>query len=81
VASNDLRINSRGRLAAGFFAESHFHGGRSSNIYAELNNLLYEGELAKERREIKELSEKEKEEIRDLYRQKGFSGRFTRASG
>ncbi len=34
----------------------------------------YEGELEREEREVKEVPHKEREEIRDIYRQKGFTG-------
>lgn len=37
---------------------------------------LYEGELRRERREIKEIPHLEEQEIRDIYRQKGFKGKL-----
>lgn len=72
VASNDLRIILAGGFAAAF-AES-ISMAAVAYTSTRSQQSLYEGELIKEKREIKELAEKEKEEIRDLYRQKGFSG-------
>ena len=74
VASGDLRII----LAAGFA------GGIANSISmaavaytsTRAQQSLYESEVEKERLEIRETPEAEREEIRELYRQKGFSGKL-----
>jgi len=74
VASNDLRIILAGGLAA-TFAES-ISMAAVAYTYTRAQQSLYEGELAREKREIEETPQEEKEELRDLYRQKGFSGKL-----
>src|SRR4030043_1404831 len=74
VASNDLRIILAGGLAATFAESISMAAVAYTSTRAQQS--LYEGELAKERREIEETPQEEKEELRDLYRQKGFSGRL-----
>lgn len=72
VASQDLRIILAGGLAA-TFAESvsmaavAFTSRRAEQSY-------YESEYEREKMEIKEVPEEEREEIREIYRKKGFSG-------
>lgn len=74
VASQDLRIILVGGLAA-TFAESvsmaavAFTSKRAEQSY-------YESEYVREKKEIKEVPEEEREEIREIYRHKGFSGKL-----
>ncbi|OGY23877.1 MAG: hypothetical protein A2172_05070 [Candidatus Woykebacteria bacterium RBG_13_40_15] len=72
IASNDLRIIFAGGLAAAFAESVSMAAVAYTSTVAQ--HSLYEGELAKERRHIKEIPEKEREEIREFFRQKGFSG-------
>lgn len=74
VASGDLRIIIAGGLAATFAESISMAAVAYTSTRAQQS--LYEGELAKEKREIEETPEEEKEELRDLYRQKGLSGRL-----
>ncbi|OGY26560.1 MAG: hypothetical protein A2Z24_00135 [Candidatus Woykebacteria bacterium RBG_16_44_10] len=74
VASGDLRIILAGGLAATFAESISMAAVAYTSMRAQ--QALYEGELARESREIEETPQEEKEELRDLYRQKGFSGRL-----
>lgn len=74
VASGDLRIILAGGFA-GAFAES-ISMAAVAYTSTRAQQSLYEGELERERQEIRETPEKEKEEIRKLYSQKGFSGKL-----
>jgi len=74
VASGDLRIILAGGLAATFAESISMAAVAYTSTRAQ--QALYEGELARESREIEETPQEEKEELRDLYRQKGFSGRL-----
>lgn len=74
VASGDLRIILAGGFA-GAFAESV---SMAAVAYTSVRTQqsLYEGELEREKKEIRETPVEEKEELRELYRQKGFSGKL-----
>ena len=74
VASGDLRIILAGGFA-GAFAES-ISMAAVAYTSTRTQQSMYDAELERERREIKETPEKEKEELSDLYRQKGFSGKL-----
>ena len=74
VASQDLRIILAGGLAATFAESVSMAAVAFTSMRAEQS--FYESELAREKREIKEVPEMEKEEIREIYRQKGFSGKL-----
>jgi predicted membrane protein (TIGR00267 family) len=71
IASNDLRIIFAGGLAAAFAESVSMAAVAYTSTVAQ--HSLYEGELAKERTHIREIPEKEREEIREEFRQKGFS--------
>src|SRR4030042_4401063 len=72
IASNDLRIIFAGGLAAAFAESVSMAAVAYTSTIAQQS--MYEGELAKEREHIREIPEKEREEIREEFRQKGFSG-------
>ncbi len=74
IAYGDLRIILAGGLAA-TFAESV---SMAAVVYTSTRaqQSYYESELAREKREIKEVPELEREEIREIYRNKGFSGKL-----
>ncbi len=74
VASQDIRIILAGGLAA-TFAES-VSMAAVAYTSKRADQSFYESELDREKREIKELPNVEKEEIREIYRQKGFSGKL-----
>lgn len=74
IASGDLRIILAGGLAATFAESVSMAAVAYTSRRAEQS--FYEGELEREKREIKEVPELEKEEIREIYRQKGFSGKL-----
>ncbi len=74
AASQDLRIIFAGGLAATFAESISMAAVAYTSTRAEQS--FYESELAREKREIKELPEVEKEEIREIYRKKGFSGKL-----
>lgn len=74
VASQDLRIILAGGLAATFAESVSMAAVAYTSKRAEQS--FYEGEFEREKREIKEVPELEKEEIREIYRQKGFSGKL-----
>jgi VIT1/CCC1 family predicted Fe2+/Mn2+ transporter len=74
AATNDLRIILAGGLAATFAESVSMAAVAYTSMRAEQSH--YEGELAREKREIKELRDEEVEEIREIYRQKGFSGQL-----
>ncbi len=74
VASQDLRII----LAAGFAATFAESVSMAAVAYTSTRaeQSFYESELAREKREIKEVPKMEEEEIREIYRRKGFSGKL-----
>ena len=72
VASQDIRIILAGGFAA-TFAES-VSMAAVAYTSTKADQSFYESELAREKREIREFPDVEKEEIREIYRQKGFSG-------
>ena len=74
IASNDLRIILAGGLAATFAESVSMAAVAFTSTRAQQS--FYESELAREKREIKEVPEMEVEEIREIYRKKGFSGRL-----
>src|SRR3989344_2598537 len=74
VASQDLRIVWASGLAATFAESVSMAAVAYTSTRAEQS--FYESELAREKREIKEVPEMEVEEIREIYRKKGFSGKL-----
>ena len=74
VASQDLRIILVGGLAATFAESASMAAVAFTSKRAEQS--FYESELRREKREIKEVPEMEREEIREIYRKKGFSGKL-----
>ena len=74
VASQDLRIILVGGLAATFAESASMAAVAFTSKRAEQS--FYESELEREKREIKEVPEMEREEIREIYRKKGFSGKL-----
>lgn len=74
IASGDLRIILVGGLAATFAESVSMAAVAYTSTRAQQS--FYESELAREKREIKEIPEEEREEIREIYRQKGFSGKL-----
>src|SRR3990167_4298515 len=74
AAAVDLRIILAGGLAATFAESVSMAAVAYTSRRAEQS--FYESELAREKREIKEVPEMEVEEIRGIYRKKGFSGKL-----
>jgi predicted membrane protein (TIGR00267 family) len=74
IASGDLRIILAGGLAATFAESVSMAAVAYTSTRAQQS--YYESELQREKREIKEIPEAEKEEIREIYRRKGFSGKL-----
>lgn len=74
VASGDLRIILVGGLAATFAESVSMAAVAYTSQRAQQS--FYESELEREKKEIKEVPEMEKEEVREIYRQKGFSGKL-----
>lgn len=74
VASQDLRIILVGGLAATFAESVSMAAVAYTSKRAEQS--FFEGELERERWEIRETPEAEKEEIREIYRKKGFSDKL-----
>jgi predicted membrane protein (TIGR00267 family) len=74
VASGDLRIILAGGFAGAFAESISMAAVAYTSKRAEQSR--YEGELERERKEIREKPQEEKEEIRKLYAQKGFSGKL-----
>ncbi len=74
AASQDTRIVLAGGLAATFAESISMAAVAYTSKLAERD--FYFSELAREKREIKEVPELETEEIRQIYRQKGFKGKL-----
>lgn len=74
AASQDLRIILAGGLAATFAESVSMAAVAFTSRRAEQS--FYESELAREKREIREMPEAEREEVREIYRKKGFSGKL-----
>ena len=74
AAAVDLRIILAGGLAATFAESVSMAAVAYTSRRAEQS--FYESELAREKREIKEVPEMEVEEVREIYRKKGFSGKL-----
>jgi len=74
VASNDLRIILAGGLVAAF-AES-VSMGAVAYTSTMAQHSIYEGELAREKRHLKQRPQEEKDEIRKIFQEKGFSGQL-----
>ena len=72
VATNDIRIIIIAGLAATFGESISMAAVAYTSFKAEYD--FYQSELAREKREIKEVPEMEKKEIRDIYYKKGFRG-------
>lgn len=72
AASGDRRIVLAAGLAAAFAESISMAAVAYTSNVAERD--FYFSELAREKREIKEVPELEKEEIREIYRRKGFKG-------
>ena len=74
AASQDTRIVLAGGLAATFAESISMAAVAYTSKVAERD--YYYRELAREKREIKDVPEMEIEEIREIYRQKGFKGKL-----
>src|SRR3990167_3441067 len=74
AAAVDLRIILAGGLAATFAESVSMAAVAYTSRRAEQS--FYESELEREKREIKEVPEMEVEEVREIYRKKGFSGKL-----
>ena len=74
AASNDGRIVLAGGLAATFAESISMAAVAYTSKMAEKDH--YEAELAREKREMQEMPEIETQEIRDIYKAKGFSGKL-----
>ena len=74
AASNDVRIVLAGGLAATFAESISMAAVAYTSKMAEKDH--YVAELAREKREIKEWPAAEVQEIRDIYKAKGFSGKL-----
>ena len=72
VATNDIRIIIIAGLAATFGESISMAAVAYTSFKAEYE--FYQSELAREKREIKEVPEMERKEIRDIYYKKGFRG-------
>lgn len=72
AATQDTKVIIAVGLAATFAESISMAAVAYTSFKAEKDH--YESELAREKREIKEVPEIEKEEIREIYRQKGFEG-------
>lgn len=72
AATSDARIVMAAGLAAAF-AESVSMGAVAYTT-TRADAALYESEMARERRHIDQVPELEREEVREIYRAKGFSG-------
>ena len=74
AASGDSRIIIAGGLAATFAESISMAAVAITSKIAERDH--YYSELEREHREVKELPEKEKSEIREIYEDKGFTGKL-----
>ena len=74
VASQDLRIILAAGLAATFAESVSMAAVAYTSTRAEQS--YYQSELEREKKEIEEIPEAEIEEIREIYRHKGFSGKL-----
>ncbi len=74
AASNDVRIVLAGGLAATFAESISMAAVAYTSKMAEKDHNV--AELAREKREIKEWPAAEVQEIRDIYKAKGFSGKL-----
>ncbi|MFA5157638.1 MAG: VIT1/CCC1 transporter family protein [Patescibacteria group bacterium] len=74
AASNDPKIVIAGGLAATFAESISMAAVSLTSMIAERDHYL--SELAREHKEMKDLPEKEEQEIRDVYKKKGFSGKL-----
>ncbi len=74
AASGEMRIIIAGGMAATFAESISMAAVALTSKMAERDH--YWAELEREKREIKEMPEKEEGEIRDIYEKKGFSGKL-----
>jgi len=74
AASQDTRIVLAGGLAATFAESISMAAVAYTSKAAERD--FYSSELAREKREIKEIPQMEEDEIREIYRRKGFHGKL-----
>lgn len=74
AASGETRIVLAAGLAAAFAESISMAAVAYTSQMAEKSH--YEAELAREKREIKEVPEMEVQEIRDIYKAKGFTGKL-----
>jgi predicted membrane protein (TIGR00267 family) len=72
AASQNKDIVIAGGLAATFAESISMAAVAYTSIVAEVDH--YAAELKREQREVKEMPDEEREEIRQIYRQKGFEG-------
>lgn len=74
AASNDIKIVIAGGLAATFAESISMAAVALTSKMAERDHFI--SELAREKREINEMPEKEEAEIRRVYKAKGFDGKL-----
>jgi VIT1/CCC1 family predicted Fe2+/Mn2+ transporter len=74
AASQDTRIVLAGGLAATFAESISMAAVAYTSKAAERD--FYSSEIAREKREIKEIPQMEEDEIREIYRRKGFHGKL-----
>ena len=74
AASNDIKIVIAGGLAATFAESISMAAVALTSKMAERDHFI--SELEREKREMKEMPEKEADEIRAVYKKKGFDGKI-----
>jgi vacuolar iron transporter family protein len=74
AASQDVKILIAASLAAAFAEAVSMAAVAYTSTLAQIDH--YTKEVAKERKEIEDTPEEEREEVREIYRQKGFSGKL-----
>lgn len=74
AASNNIKIVIAGGLAATFAESISMAAVALTSKMAERDHFI--AELEREKREVKEMPDKEREEIREVYKKKGFEGKI-----
>ena len=74
AASNDIKIVVAGGMAATFAESISMAAVALTSKMAERDHFI--AELEREKKEIKEMPDKEAQEIRDVYKTKGFDGKI-----